>query len=420
MQKLLFIFSIVLAAQAQTVHVDYNGPANGNGSNQAPFKTIAAAVAYANALPGSPTIQVEPGIYEIADTMRIEKGLTLRGSTQVDVDSQGFPTGVIHSATDAHILGTAALGTKPLFSFGKSGQVIQNITVRGLTFEAAPGNGSIMDFARVQNFEVRDSILLGSPLLTTPGIQSFASSGTIRDTYMSGLQGGAFISAGYAGSPADVTFRNNRVIHGRVGVFLAGTSDGITEPGNNLTAMVRDNDISDNNAANSVGVRIIVKGNESIPGYGSTGLSSGNIQATIRNNRLVGNTIGISIDAGFVTRLVPPIPSTTCDTRLFTGLFDLSFRDNTLTGSLSKAALISFTQLQATLGTLSLSRTQYLHIATFRIDDRDHVFTGALIDHPEKDQFVGGPCSADTIAESLGNMLSINGLPVGNTPPLQH
>jgi hypothetical protein len=420
MSQLFFAALLTFALQAQTIYVDDNGSANGNGSSQSPFNNIPAAVALANTLGSRPTIRIQPGVYPIASTIRIEKSIELRGSNEMQVDSQGWPLRNVTAGTEAILVGTAALGNNPMIVFSKPGQVITNIDVRDLSFEAAPGAGSIMEFARVQDFEVRNSIFVGSTqslVPGAPGLQTFASTGTIRDNFMSGLLGGAFIHGGYPASPAEVIFERNRVVRGRVGVFLVGTSDGITDPGNFLSSTVKNNDISDNNSGNnSAGLRIIIKGNEALPGYGSTGLSSSTIQATVQNNRLVGNTTGISIDAGFVTRLLPPFSSNTCDTRTFSGMLALNLRDNTLTGN-TRPAVLSFTQLQVTLGLGQLARLQYLHNAEYRIEDRDYVLAGQLLDHPATDPFLGGPCASDIAREPLVNALWINGLLIPNTAP---
>ena len=427
MYKVLLALSLALALRAQTIHVDAKGPANGNGSARSPFNNIPAAVARANVLGSAPTINVEPGRYEISDTLRIENGLTLQGSEELEIDAQGWPTGnLVDPANETRIVGTAGLLAKVMISVGKDGHVIHDVKFRGLTIEGGPGDGNVLDFARVQDFEVRDTILIGSSQLTTgsgSAINTFASSGTIKATYTTRLLGAAFIGAGYPASPAEVTFKGNRAVGNRIGIFLLGTSDGITEPGDHLSAVVRDNDLSNNNNQRaSAGIRILVKGRETLgAGYGSTGLSEGNVQATIQNNRLVGNRIGIVIDAGFVSRLVPAPPPNICDTRTFSGFLDLNFRENTLSDSVLRSSLVTFSQFQVALSMLegtppAFAGSQYLHIATYRIEDRDNVLVGQFTDNPATDRFVGGPCSADTIHEELHNSLYINGDLVNTAP----
>jgi hypothetical protein len=79
--------------------------------------------------------------------------------------------------------------------------------------------------------------------------------------------------------------------------------------------------------------------------------------------------------------------------------------------------VLSFTQLQVTLGLGQLARLQYLHNAEYRIEDRDYVLAGQLLDHPATDPFLGGPCASDIAREPLGNALWINGLLIPNTAP---
>lgn len=252
------------------------------------------------------------------------------------------------------------------------------------------------------------------------GIDTYASSGTIRRNYAGPLQGSAFIGAGYAQSPAHVVFQKNRTVGNVVGVYLVGTSDGITEPGGQLYADVRDNDIRDSvPTGNGTGIRIIVKGTETLVG-GGTGLSHGSVQALIRNNRITGNRVGISIDAGFSTRRNPAPAADTCDERTFSGYMDLTLRKNQLSGSLLAPALITFTQAQTTRSVLegttpSFPTIQFLHSATYNIIDPDGTLADAYILHPKTDPFVGPPCAADAEREELHNTLRINGVIVPNS-----
>jgi Protein of unknown function (DUF1565) len=419
MKALVLAFcSLASVALAQNIYVDQNAQAGGNGSSSAPFKTIGPAVTYANSLTGTPTIRVAPGRYEVDATLNLQKTVTFRGSNVTITDSQGLSTGAVQTGTEARIVGTVALGSNPLLVVGKDGQVIPSLEIRELTFEAGPGNGDIMDLKRVQNFMVRDSIFRGSMTLpaptAAPGISTFASSGEIRDNYMTSLLAGGFLSAGYPASPATVMFRDNRIVGNRNGVLLIGTSDGIPEAGNQLNATVRDNDISGNvSSTASTAIRIMVKGNEAL---GDTGLFNGQVTAMVRDNRLVGNTIGIALDAGFPYRVVPPA-NTACDIRQFGGTLDITFTDNQLSGSTRFGSLISFTREQARLGQTPQSQWQYLHNATYVISDSQHSLAGADLDFPALDPIAGGPCIADLTHELLSNTLIINGVSQTNSAP---
>ena len=101
---------------------------------------------------------------------------------------------------------------------------------------------------------------------------------------------------------------------------------------------------------------------------------------------------------------------------------DLTFRNNELSGSTSAPALITFTQIQVMLGIVegnppNYTGSQFLHFTTYDIRDPQGSLTGAYIDHPATDPFVGGPCAADVVHEPLGNTLLINGSTVANTGP---
>ena len=87
-----------------------------------------------------------------------------------------------------------------------------------------------------------------------------------------------------------------------------------------------------------------------------------------------------------------------------------------VSGSIFTPALVTFTRNQAALSQTLLQQFQYLHGATFTIQDRDALMAGAWIDHPETDPFVG-PCPNDGTREALGNTLIYNGqeLPHGRT-----
>ena len=84
-------------------------------------------------------------------------------------------------------------------------------------------------------------------------------------------------------------------------------------------------------------------------------------------------------------------------------------RDNTLAGNLLQP-LITMTRLHAVGNATQLARFQYLHGAAFFIDDPDNVLASARIDNPQADPYVGGPCDADVLHESLNNTVLVNGV----------
>jgi hypothetical protein len=238
-------------------------------------------------------------------------------------------------------------------------------------------------------------------------IFSVASSGEIVGNYISVNATGAAVAAGYPVSPSSVEFVGNRLVGNIAGLVLIGSTSRVPETGDQLDVVVRNNDLSENNrvAGFSFGLRIFTI-NRPLRDIES----AGNVRATIQDNRIADNQIGVTIDAGFPFRRV----GNTCDPRVFTGTFDLDFRGNTLTGSSFIPSLITFTRNQAALHQFPFDLWQYLHSATYDITDPDGTLADAVIDHPEVDPFVG-PCPNDATHERLGNTLIYNGTVV---PPM--
>jgi len=129
----------------------------------------------------------------------------------------------------------------------------------------------------------------------------------------------------------------------------------------------------------------------------------------VQGNRIVGNRVGVYIDAGFPYRRV----STGCDSRVYSGTMDLQFAGNVIASSILTSGLVTFTRNSAALNPAILPDWQYLHGATFTISDTDGSLADARIDHPQRDPFVG-PCPADATQEALGNVLIYNGQELAN------
>lgn len=428
MRTWLFVVFLGLAINAQSathqvIHVDDNAPPGGDGSAAKPYNTIADGVTLARAVGGDPTIKVAPGRYELASTIIIDIPLDLVGSNVMGIDSGGWPTGVLAPGTETRIVGLAPLGVLPLVLVGRpDGAVMVDVNIRGFTFEAGPSGGSDIELKKVQNFSVRSNILtapfpLPQKKTVIAGIMPAASSGSIVGNYIAGVGCGTCITAGNSGSPASVEFTNNRSVHNlNGGVLLNGSSLGVPDHGDQLDAVVQGNDLSENTDANSFGLRIFVIRRD-LPDT----QSSGNVHALIRGNRIFGNHIGVSIDAGFPYRQVNfPTPSDppVCDTRVYTGTLDITLTGNTLSGSLLTAGLISFTRYTATINPSQLPSWQYLHNATYIINDPQGSLAGYLIDNPINNPSFPPPsysgmvvCAVDTTNQPLGNTLEYNGVP---------
>jgi len=422
MRTWLFVLFAGLAISApsainQVIYVDANAPAGGNGTGAEPYNTIADAVAQARTAGGLPTVEVKPGIYQLASPITIDFPLNLTGSNVMEIDSNLLPTGVVAAGTETQIVGLAALGASPLVSAGRTdGVVIYNVSIQNFTFVAGPGGGDDIAVNQVQNFTVSQNLLTGPPTVTTTnqGIGSVASSGSVLGNYITGVGCGACIRAGYPGSPALVDFIGNRTVNNRnAGAIFSGATYGITEQGDELYVLVAGNDISENTASGAYGLRFFVI-RKDLPDTQSTG----NVTALALGNRIVGNDIGFTADAGFPYRQanIPPSTTLVCDTRVYSGSLNLTLLGNTLSGSLLTNAVISFTRVTATLKPSQLPSWQYLHNGTYIINDPENSLAGYLKDDPETDPFVGGLCAADTTHELLNNTLIFNGVIVQPTP----
>ena len=396
-----------VAGQGTVIHVDDDALIGGNGSSRLPYQTIADALAEARTTSDPVVIVVAPGDYPISSPLVIDRPLDLRGASSLVEGDDGWPTGEVAAGTETRLFGTPALGTQPLIAPGRPDRsVVRGISIRGFAFEGRLGGISVL-FRRVQNFSLKDNVFRAPGFL---GMQSVASSGVISGNHFSGVGTGAILTGGYPSSPSTVRFTGNRSVSNNLGgLLLNGASIGIPELGDRLDAVVLDNDLSDNTLTPqfSFGLRLFILRRD--PGAPGDSQSAGNVHAVVKGNRIAGNELGMSIDAGFPHRQAGAV----CDPRVFTGTIDLELKDNVLSGSRLAPALVTFTRNDAALDPGALSRWQYLHDATFAITDPQGSLADAWIDHPAADPFVG-PCPGDATNEALGNTLRYNGDGVPN------
>ena len=414
LRKGLFVFVALtwLAVSGFTqrrvvIHVDDDAAPGGNGSGRFPYSTLPAALEAAKAISAPVRIAVAPGHYLITDTLVIDRSLELRGSTELLQDSDGWPTGDEVPGTETRIVAATSLGAQPVVFIGRSdARVLNDVSIRGFIFEGTTAGIEVL-LTRVQNYVVSGNVFRAPAFL---GLQSVASSGQVIANHFSGVGTGAILSGGYPESPSSVVFTGNRSVGNRLaGLILNGASINIPELGDELHAVIRSNDLSDNTLLPSFtsGLRLFILRRD----LGAPGDSqfSASIQALVQGNRLIGNRIGISIDAGFPYRRV----GIACDPRVYSGAIDLTLLGNTLAGSLQIPSLVTFTRNSAALNPAMLSDWQYLHGASYVISDQDGTLADAWIDHPESDSFLG-PCPGDAGPESLGNVLIYNGVVVPN------
>ncbi len=177
------------------------------------------------------------------------------------------------------------------------------------------------------------------------------------------------------------------------GVVLLGNPFffGPPSPEDSLFAVVSGNDLSDNTFTPnfSFGLRIAV----------ITTIDHGSVTATISNNRIKNNNLGVIMDA-----FISPLPNR-MSPQLFTGTFDLTFEDNEIVGNVLTPALISFTLFTAALHPdAELPMWKYLERSIFDIR-HDGELDGYWFDHP----------ATDPIDErTLENVLKVNGDEIPN------
>lgn len=395
-----------LSAREIVIFVDDDAAPGGNGSARSPYDNLPDAIAAANATYGPVKIKVQPGDYELGAPLHLERSVDLLGSTELIHGDDGWPTGDVVAGTETRIVAANAVGSQSLIIVGRSDAgVLNDVSLHGFVFQGSAAGIEVL-LNRVQGFEIRENVFRAPAFL---GLQTVASSGVASENYFSGVGTGAVLTGGYPASPSNVVFTGNRSVRNLFGgLLLNGASINIPELGDELIAEVRGNDLSDNTtSASGFGLRLfILRRDLGAPGDSQ---SSARIQALVRGSRIVGNLVGISMDAGFPYRRV----GTLCDQRTYSGEIAVRVADNTVADNILTSALVTFTRNTAAIDPTQLPQWQYLHGATLTIVDRDGVFSNAWIDHPPSDPFLG-PCSSDATHELLGNVLIYNGGFVGN------
>lgn len=404
---LLFLALVAVAGHAATpvvIHVDDDAGPGGNGSSRFPFDNLPDAVAASRTVLDPVIIKVEPGDYALDSTLLIDRPLELRGATVPVMGLDGWPTGAAVPGSATRLFAANPEMTRLILVGRTNSSVLQNVTIRHFVLEGTAGGISIL-LNRVQGYWIAENLFRAPANFA---MQSVASSGRVSGNHFSGVGTGAIFAGGYPGSPSIVVFQGNRAVRNALGgVLLNGASINLPEPGDEVHAVIRNNDLSENDGPQGFGFRaFILRRDLGAPGDTQ---SSASVFALVQGNRIVGNRVGIVIDAGFPYRR----DDTVCDPRVYSGTMDLRFRGNALSDSLVSSSLITFTRSTAALTPSTLSTWKYLHAATFVIDDADGILASSWIDHPATDPFLG-PCPGDETREPLGNSLIYNGQLLSN------
>lgn len=187
-------------------------PAIGDGSREAPFATISAAVASAQAAPVSDdgvvtVIHVAEGTYANESwPIQLSRGLRLVGETELVRDSRGLPTG-------ARRMSRVDGGARQMFLIADDDVAIERLYLRaGSGRELIHVDGSASGRG-IEGLSIRENVLEGGLIRTR------WASGTIDGNLMRkspSVYG--LIRGGPADHPARIRFLRNRV----TGAFLNG------------------------------------------------------------------------------------------------------------------------------------------------------------------------------------------------------
>jgi hypothetical protein len=416
-------------------------PQNGDGSENNPYRTISKAVDRARRIRShceDPiVIHVGPGEYFTDSAVEALCGvavgaceylgdssvealpilldvpdLELRGSTVLDTDQRGLPTGTFSNAS-TFTIGPLETMVEPANSTGLifvgpsySGRG-DRVTVTGFVFSG----GMTLPFVqidRVQGFVVRGNIFTDH---FSPAIFTRAASGLIEANYMSNDVSGAALTGGNADFPSNVVVNGNRFVENglgdadRAGLFINGTGDNTlstadlrvpfsgTEVFDTIVATVTGNDFSNN----LVGIQLIETG---IVGASPTPLHA-HVTAIVSDNTLDKNDIGVVMDAG--------LPFRGASLYHYTGSLDATFHNNVVSNSSTSPAFLSFTRYRASqdpeglvLGDTLVLGYEYLQNSTYTVTHTGEL-AGLLIDHPVQD-----PVDCRTLC----NDLQINGVAI--------
>lgn len=358
--------TVLTSTAGSTIYVNCQAASPGNGSPNAPFRTVTNAVALARNQGGGADILVAAG--ECAEeTLPILLDVRVRirgaqnGDSLVTVADPPDPatTFFVVTADDVRIEDVVIDGKIPLQG---------DVSIMPL---GTPVGVSIV---AANDYELTRLTIRGAD----QGIISQGSSGRIRDCDLL-TNSGMFINGGPAGAPAVVEVIDNVVAYRVNGIAVAGS------------------------AGFGTTLRLTVTGNQIVTSFTNTGptnpaalrvspaVTAGGTVAGFVEIEASGNVIGGSAKYGIMIHAGQPVPG-----GVYTGDIEGAFKDNVVASSVVNRALITFTNARNTV-VPTPPLVQYLTDARFDLE-HDGELTNALIDHP---QF-------HPMDHPLGNVLLLN------------
>jgi hypothetical protein len=333
--------------------------------------------------------------------------LTLKGTTVLQLDEAGLPTGFV-SGTETRLVASPRLTGAQLFIVIGPTPLLdaRDVTVEGFVLDGGTpvrttGIARGIGLTRAQGASIIGNFITG----LTFGIYTDASSYLAKGNFMTGVFAANNAGAGNSASPAHARLIMNRLSGNGAGAIFAGTallevfdptllpipSDTIWD---HNSAELIGNDLSDNTVQRgfSSGIRFFTVGAAPGPGKSATG----NITAKVVGNRVNGNSIGIVVDAGFPTRGQGD----------FTGSFSGTFEDNEIVGNDLAPIEVTFTRVNAATDLLANHQNRaiytYMKDSNYQITAPDGEFDCLWHDNPATDWISG---------VVLNNTLTINGVP---------
>ena len=418
---------LAMSRAAINLFVSANAACWASGSARDPFARLTDALHRARQLRDSGnlavvTIHVMPGDYVVShapadctvDPLPIRVDLsdvTIHGATQLAIDPEtGTPLSVLPGASNFRALEALAV-SEALLLITPDAHGVPPVRVRidGLALDglASTGHGLFVD--RAQDFELRGN----SARRFNNGIRTRGASGEMRGNVLTDNHDtGMVLTGGSTVSPAVMNVVGNRACNGEIGFLLVGTgvfllstpgaapidtsfdptTDGTTIP-NRLAVSLRDNVACFNSLG---GVRFFAVG-QVANAYALLNSHHYETFATIdsRGNRFSENLYGVSLDAGFPSR----IPDNSYATQVHA-----EFTDDVFIGNTMGDGFLGFLRLQVALGRASAALWLPLDRSTITIR-ANRGLSSLNFSHPATDTVTGLP---------LSNTLVVNGAVLPN------